>query len=149
MCYRNLLFAFLVLPMGACANDTTVKSECRRFQFEGGAAIRVRSHAVKTLNARLESGAPRDIISMELDPRVLESPSMVNDAHLSAFFRPLASGTVECRDLTKTTLTRCYMHLPHTSLQVSATFERGNEMDLAAAMREVANEVEKTALSCN
>jgi len=124
-------------------------SECKKFRFEGGISTYIRQDLVKTLNARLEAGAPRDIISMELDISGFEQRSALKEVHLSAFFRPLEADAVECQDVAGAEVTRCYTRLSHASLQLAGVFDGDGETDFPAAMRELAEQVDRTVLSCN
>jgi hypothetical protein len=151
MCWRGSLVALIALPLAvaACAKDSVKQPECKPFQFEGGVTTNIRADAVKSLDAMFVLGGRRRLFSMELELPDKGQRDHLNEVHLSAFFRPLQANAVECQDFDEIGATRCYVSLPNASMQVSAVFDRNSQIDFPAAMREVAVQVERSALNCN
>jgi hypothetical protein len=151
MCWRRSLIALTVLTLAvaACAKDSVKQAECKQFQFEGGATTSIRSDAVKSLDAMFVLGGRQRLFSMELELPTKDPRDHVKAIHLSAFFRPLQLGAVECEDFDEIPTTRCYVNLPNASMQVSAVFDRNSQIDLPAAMLEVADQVERSVLNCD
>jgi hypothetical protein len=139
----------LSLAVAACAEGSVKQHECKQFEFEGKVAANIRSDAVKSLDAMIVFGGRRRLFSMELELPDKDSRANLKAVHLSAFFRPLEPGAVECQDFDEIGTTRCYVSLPETSMQVSAVFDSSSQIDFAAAMRDVAAQVDRFALDCD
>lgn len=152
MRHRALFLALLLLPFTGCASDRASKSDlCKIYKFEDDVAVKIRTEAVGELSSRLESGAPRDIISMKIIlPRSAEFAPKVKPAsvQLSAFFRPLADGQMVCNTFTEVGK-RCYVRIPDQPLQLSAIFDvKVTDSDASLGMNTIIDQVITSVLDC-
>lgn len=150
MSWQGSLVALIALSftVTACAKDSVKQSDCEQFNFEGGVTVNIRSDAVKSFDAMFVFGGRRRLFSIELELPGEGPRDHLKEVHLSAFFRPLQANVVECQDSVEAETIRCYANLPHTSMQVSAVFQRSSQIDFSAELLDVASQVERSALDC-
>lgn len=126
MLKHSPLLALTFISLAACASDGPPEEyACKQFQFEDGITAEVREDAVGVLNSRLEFGAPKDILSMEIlisNPDEMGLTVDPRPVKLSAFFRPLNAGKMTCEAFPEAGK-RCYVDIPNSALQMSANFD--------------------------
>lgn len=150
---RLLVSAFVLSSLVSCSSyGVPDNSACELFQFEDGVKIELRSEAVKSLSARLEVGAPRHIMRMEIKAPAQSSPhfdASIEAVYISAFFRPLQGDEAECEELGEPGQVRCYAKVPKSSLQLSAVFDgRDSGFNASVEMRSLNDYMTTSVLNC-
>jgi len=151
--YRGSLLLLAFISLSACATDGAPgKNACDQFQFENDVTVKIRETAVGVLNARLEFGAPKELLSMEVqipDPDELDVVANAAQVKVSASFGHLTSGEMECEVISKTKKV-CFVEIPNSPLQMSADFNTNvRDEDAALTMRALINYVRTFVLDCS
>lgn len=152
MAHRCSLLILPFISLAACASDGVPgQNACKQFQFEDDVTVKIREDAVGVLSARLEFGAPKDILSMEIlipSPDELDVVANPERVKLSASFRRLTSGGMECEVVSEVRKV-CFVEIPGSPLQMSADFNANvSEADASSVMDVLVDYVATSVLDC-
>lgn len=152
MAHRGSLLVLTLISLAACASDgAPEQNACKQFQFEDDVTVKIREDAVGVLSARLEFGAPKDILSMEIlipGPDKLGVAANPEQVRLSASFRRLTAGRMACEVISEVRKV-CFVEIPDSPLQMSADFNANvSEADASSVMDVLVDYVTTSVLDC-